>query len=111
MNNITGIIGKILKDMLVLGLTAFFTPGIKVTGGLIGTLFIAAIVMALISHLLINVLGLGKSKGARGGVSFLVSALIIYLTGKFASGFDVTIIGALIGAFVIGFVDSLFAKH
>ena len=102
--DIMGLIVRLIVSMVVVGLTNVLVPGMSNRGGLLN-LAIIAIVIAVIQHLLASFLGLSKSgKGASG---FLVMALVLYLSGMFISGYDVSILGALIGGIVYGLVSSV----
>lgn len=108
--NMIDFIKRLVIAMIVLGITAFITPGMSVSGGIIATLFVAALAVAIIDYLLSVVLGLGG--GPRGGIiSFLVSALVFWLAGRVVSGFDVTVVGALIGALVYGLINGLIGRE
>ena len=103
----TGIVGLILRlvvSMIVVAVTTFLVPGMSNSGGF-GTLAIAAIVIAIVQHILASVFGL--SRAAKGLSGFLVTALILFLAGKFVSGFNVSVIGALIGGLLFGVVDAI----
>ena len=52
-------------------------------------------------------MGREVSPYARGIVGFIVSAAVIYLTQFFVPGLRVTLLGALLGALVIGIIDLL----
>ncbi len=100
-----GLIMRIIVAMLVVGITALLTPGIRITGGLLGTLFFAALAIAIINYILISVFKLGA--GPNGAAGFILTAVILYLVGQVVSGFNVTVIGALIGALVYGIASAL----
>lgn len=102
--NIVGLIMRLILSMIVVGLTNIIVPGMSNKGGF-WNLAIIAIVIALIQHF-ISILT-GKSKAANGVSGFITMALVLYLAGKFVSGFQVSILGALIGGLVYGLVDSL----
>lgn len=97
---------KIVVSAIVLGIAAFLTPGFSISGGF-GTLFIAAVVVGLMSWGAHQFIGVKASPFGAGAAGFLVTALILYLTKYIVSGFTISIIGALLGAFVLGLVDML----
>lgn len=101
-----GLVIRILLGALVIGITAFFTPGFRNSGGPFA-LIIAAIVIGLLDYLVVNFTGLDASPFGKGVVGFLVTAVILYVTGMLVSGLDISVIGALIGALVMGVVESI----
>lgn len=88
---------------IVLMVVGFLVPGFAVAG--FWTAVIAAVVIALIGWGVEALFGDRLSPYNRGIVGFLVSAVVIYLTGLFVPGFRVTILGALLASLVIGIID------
>lgn len=101
--DITQILVRLIAATVVLGITAFFTPGFAITG--IGPLIVAAIVLTLLDYLLNVVAGINASPFSRGITGFIAAAVIIYATQFFVVGYSVTILGAVIGAIIFGIVD------
>lgn len=97
---------RIILSAICIMITSFFTPGMSVMGGL-GTAIVAGIVMGGLNWLLINYTDLEASPSGRGFTGFILAAIIIYLTGKFVSGFHVSLFGAIIGALILGVVNAL----
>lgn len=95
---------QILVSAIVIGIAAFFTPGFSIAGGF-GTLFIAAIVVGVLSWAAVRFLGVKASPFGAGLTGFLVSAAVLYLTRYIVDGFNISVIGALLGALVLGIVD------
>lgn len=102
---ILDLIVKIIVSAVVLGITAFFTPGFSTSG--IGTLIIAAIVIGVLNWVAVKVVGVNASPFGAGAIGFIVTALVLYLTRYFVDGYNITILGAIIGALVLGIVDAL----
>jgi uncharacterized membrane protein YvlD (DUF360 family) len=96
---------KIIVSALVLGITAFFTPGFSTSG--IGTLIVAAIVIGILNWLTVKIIGVNASPFGAGAVGFVVTAVVLYLTRYFVDGYNITIVGAIIGALVLGIVDAV----
>lgn len=96
---------KIIVSALVLGITAFFTPGFSTSG--IWTLIIAAIVIGVLNWLIVKILGVNASPFGAGALGFIVTVIVLYLTRYFVDGYDITVIGAIIGALVLGIVDAI----
>lgn len=95
---------KILVSAVVLGIAAWLTPGFSISGGF-GTLFIAAVVVGLLSWGAVKFIGVKASPFGAGASGFLLTAVILYLTRYIVDGFSISIIGALLGALVLGIVD------
>lgn len=103
--DITQILVRLIAAAVVLGITAFFTPGFTIAG--IGPLIVAAIVLAVLDYLLNVMTGISASPFGRGLTGFIAAAVIIYATQFFVVGYSVTILGAIIGAVIFGIVDYL----
>ncbi|MFW6270903.1 MAG: phage holin family protein, partial [Bacillota bacterium] len=67
----------------------------------------AAAVIAILGYLIEAVMGEGVSPQNRGLIGFIISAVVIYAAQYFISALTVTVIGALIAAFVIGLIDAV----
>jgi uncharacterized membrane protein YvlD (DUF360 family) len=66
---------------------------------------LAALVIAGIGYLIEAAIGRNVSPFGRGIVGFLVSAAVIYVTQFIVPTLRVTLLGALIAAFIIGLID------
>lgn len=97
---------RFIVSALVLLVVAWLLPGISVSG-FWGAL-IAAAVIALIGWAVEKVMGKNISPRSRGIVGFITAAVVIYLTQFIIPNYlDVSIIGSLLAAFVIGLVDAV----
>ena len=105
--NNTSTIGQIairlVVSAIVLGITAFFTPGFQINS--IWTLAIAAIVLTVMDYLIVKFTGLEASPFGKGFVGFILSAVILYFTQYFVAGYSISWIAAIIGALIYGIVD------
>ncbi|ADG83299.1 hypothetical protein Tfer_2555 [Thermincola ferriacetica] len=100
-----GFIVRFIVSGLVLLLVAALLPGIKVAG-FTGAL-IAAAVIAIIGFLIERIMGDKISPQGRGIVGFITSAVVIYLAQYIVPAYlSVSIIGALLTAFVVGLIDA-----
>lgn len=105
MNNVLGTVVRFVVSALVLMLVAWLLPGIKVAG-FTGAL-IAAIVIAIIGYLIELALGDRISPRSRGIVGFAVAAVVIYVAQYIIPAYlSVSLVGALLAAFVIGLIDA-----
>lgn len=100
-----GFIVRFIVSALVLMLVAAILPGISVRG-FTGAL-IAAAVIAILGYVVEKLMGDKVSPQNRGLVGFITAAVVIYLA-KFIipTYLSVSIIGALLAAFVIGIIDA-----
>ncbi len=94
-----------LVGAVVLAVTAFLTPGFTISG--IWPLLIAAAVIAVLDYLIQRILGVDATPFGRGLTGFIVAAVIIYVVKFFVAGYDVTILGAILGAVVYGIINLL----
>ena len=94
-----------LVGAIVLAVTAFLTPGFTISG--IWPLIIAAAVIAILDYIVEMILGVDATPFGRGLTGFIVSAVIIYVVQYFVAGYDVTILGAILGALVYGIINLL----
>ncbi len=100
-----GFIVRFIVSALVLLLVAAVLPGIRIAG-FTGAL-IAAAVIAILGYIAERLLGDRVSPQSRGLVGFITSAVVIYLAKFIIPAYlSVSIIGALLAAFVIGIIDA-----
>lgn len=95
---------KVLVSGLAILLTSALSIGIQTDG--YTTAILAALVIGILDWAINKFTGVDASPFGRGAVGFIVAALILFITGRIVDGFNVTIIGALVGAIVLGIVDS-----
>ncbi|HOJ79301.1 MAG TPA: phage holin family protein [Clostridiales bacterium] len=94
-----------LVGAIVLAVTAFLTPGFTISG--IWPLIIAAAVIAILDYIVEMILGVDATPFGRGLTGFIVSAVIIYVVKFFVAGYNVTVLGAILGAVVYGIINLL----
>lgn len=95
---------RFIVSVLVLMGVGYVVPGFDVMG--ITTATIAALVITALGYLIEVVMGEKVSPYGRGIVGFIVSAIVIYVTQFVVPGMEVTMIGALLAALVIGIIDT-----
>ena len=96
------IAGRLITAAIVLAITAFFTPGFSINN--IWTLAAATVVLAVMDYLIVKFTGLHASSFGKGFVGFVLSAVILYVTQYFVSGYNISWMAAIIGALVYGVV-------
>lgn len=94
-----------LVGAVVLAVTAFLTPGFTITG--IWPLIIAAAVIAVLDYLIQKMFGVDATPFGRGITGFIVAAIIIYVVKFIVPGYNVTLLGAILGALVYGVINLL----
>ena len=104
--NWLGAIIRFVVSALVLIVVSWLSPGFVVYGGFTGAL-IAAAVIAVLGYIAEVLLGERITPQSRGLVGFITAAVVIYLAQFIIPAFlTVSIIGALISAFIIGLIDA-----
>jgi uncharacterized membrane protein YvlD (DUF360 family) len=94
---------RFIVAAIVLMVVSYITPGF--TGLSFWHALLAAILVAAIGFGLESLFGRNISPYARGGVGFVVSAVIFYLLQFMIPGLNVTVLGALIAAAIVGIID------
>ena len=101
-----GVIIRFVVSALVLIVVSWLSPGCVVRGGFVGA-FIAAVVIAVLGYVAEALLGDRISPQSRGLVGFITAAVVIYLAQFIIPNMlSVSIVGALISAFIIGLIDA-----
>ncbi len=102
-----GLIVRFVVSALVLLAVSWLSPGFVVSGGFTGAL-IAAVVIAVLGYIAESLLGDKVSPQRRGIVGFVTAAVVIYLAQFIIPNLlNVSILGALISAFIIGLIDAV----
>ena len=96
-------LGRLVTAAVVLGITAFFTPGFQISN--IWSLIVATLVLTVIDFLIAKFTGLKASPFGKGVVGFVLSAVLLYVTQFFVAGYVISWIAAIIGALIYGVVD------
>ena len=102
-NTVWQVIGRLITAAIVLGITAFFTPGFSINN--IWALAAATIVLTVIDYLITKFTGLHASSFGKGFVGFVLAAVVLYVTQYFVAGYAISWMSAIIGALIYGVVD------
>lgn len=94
---------RFIVSALVLMFVGFLIPGFGPMSFL--NALIAAVVISVLGHLVEALFGKKISPQGRGIIGFLISALVIYLAQFIVPGLEVSIVGALVAAVIIGVID------
>jgi putative membrane protein len=87
---------------IVLLVVGYLVPGFDIHG--FATAVLSAAVISALGWIIESFIG-GVTPYGRGLIGFITTALIIYATKYIISGVHVTLIGALLGALLIGIID------
>lgn len=94
---------RFIVSALVLMFVAFIVPGFAPLT--FWHALLAALVIAALGWVIEATMGRQVSPFGRGIVGFIISALVVWATQFFVPGMQVTVLGALLAAIVIGIVD------
>ncbi len=94
---------RFIVSALVLMFVGFLIPGFGPITFL--NALIAAVVISVLGYVIEALVGKNVSPQGRGIIGFLTSAVLIYLAQYIVPDLDVTIIGALVAALIIGIID------
>lgn len=98
-----GLVVRFVVSAIVLMLVGYVLPGFSILG--FWNALLAAVVIAAIGWVIEATLGKKASPYSRGIVGFLVSAIVIWTVQFIVPNMEVSFIGALLAAFVIGIID------
>ena len=103
MGTVGQIIGRFIVAAIILGITAFFTPGFSINN--IWSLAISAIVLTVMDYLIVKFTGLHAMAFGKGFVGFVLAVVVLYATQFFVSGYSISWMAAIIGALIYGIID------
>jgi uncharacterized membrane protein YvlD (DUF360 family) len=94
---------RFIVSALVLMFVGFLVPGFGPLSFV--NALIAAVVISVLGYAIEALFGKNLSPQGRGIIGFLTSAVVIYLSQFIVRDLDVTILGALAAALIIGIID------
>ena len=97
------LVGRFIVAAIILGITAFFTPGFSINN--LWSLAIAAVVLTVMDYLIIKFTGLHAIAFGKGFVGFVLAVIVLYATQFFVTGYSISWMGAIIGALIYGVID------
>lgn len=103
MGMIGQIFGRLVAAAIILGVTAFFTPGFTINN--FWSLALAAIVLTVMDYLIVKFTGLQAMAFGKGFVGFVLAVVILYATQFFVAGYSISWMSAIIGALIYGIID------
>ena len=96
-------IGRLITSILVLGVTAFFTPGFTVSS--VWILALAVIVLSVVDFLVDNFSRLYYHPFVKFIIGFILSGIALFLVQYFVIGYMISLLSIFLGALVYGLVD------
>ena len=103
MGTLGQLLGRFVVAAIILGITAFFTPGFTINN--IWSLAISAIVLTAMDYLIVKFTGLHAMAFGKGFVGFILAVVVLYATQYFVSGYSISWMAAIIGALMYGVID------
>lgn len=97
------IIGRFVVAAIILGITAFFTPGFSINN--IWALALSALVLTVMDYLIVKFTGLHAMAFGKGFVGFVLAVIVLYATQFFVAGYSISWLSAIIGALIYGVID------
>lgn len=97
------ILGRFVASVVILAITAFFTPGFSINN--IWSLALAAVVLTVMDYLIVKFTGLHAVAFGKGFVGFVLAVVVLYVTQYFVVGYSISWMAAIIGALIYGIID------
>ena len=96
-------IGRLIASVLILGITAFFTPGFTLSSIWILALFIA--ILTVVDFLIDNFTKLYYHPFIKFFIGFVLSGISLFLVQYFVIGYMLSFLSIFLGALVYGLID------
>ena len=103
MGTVGQVIGRFVVAVIILGITAFFTPNFTINNW--WALAIAAVVLSVMDYIIVKFTGLHAMAFGKGFVGFVLAVVTLYLTQFFVAGYSISWMAAIIGALIYGVID------
>ena len=97
------IVGRFVVAAIILGITAFVTPGFSINN--IWSLGLSAMVLTVMDYLIVKFTGLHAMAFGKGFVGFMLAVITLYATQFFVSGYSISWMAAIVGALIYGIID------
>jgi uncharacterized membrane protein YvlD (DUF360 family) len=105
-NSVLRWLGRFVLVAIILAITSFVTPGFSISG--MWSYLIAAVIISGLDYLVEMFIGVDASPFGKGIKGFAIAAIIIYLAQFLVPHMNVSIMGAILAAVVIGILDVVF---
>ena len=102
-NKIPQFVGRLITAIIVLGITAFFTPGF--TASSIWMVALAVLLLTVFDFVISTFTALFTHPFVKGIIGFVLCAITLYVVQYVVTGYGISWIAALLGALVYAIVD------
>lgn len=96
-------IGRLITSILILGITAFFTPGF--TASSIWILALSIGILTIVDFLIDNFSKIYFHPFIKFLIGFILSGIALFLVQYFVIGYIMSVVSIFLGALVYGLVD------
>ena len=102
-NKVPQFIGRLITAIIVLGITAFFTPGFATSS--IWIVALAVLLLTAFDFVISTFTALFTHPIVKGIIGFVLCAITLYVVQYVVTGYGISWISALLGALVYAVVD------
>ena len=102
-NKVPQFIGRLITAIIVLGITAFFTPGFATSS--IWIVVLAVLLLTAFDFVISTFTALFTHPIVKGIIGFVLCAITLYVVQYVVTGYGISWIAALLGALVYAIVD------
>lgn len=102
-NKISQFSGRLITAIIILGITAFFTPGFTMSNILV--IILAIFILTLCDFFISSFSSAFSHPLAKGIVGFVLCAITLYIVQYLVTGFAISWVSAILGALVYAIVD------
>ncbi len=102
-NKSLGFILRLIASIIVLGITAFFTPGFSTSN--LWTLVLSVIILTIVDFIIGTFTKLYYHPYIKFFIGFILSGITLYLVQYLSIGYILSIIPIILGALVYGLTD------
>ena len=102
-NKISQFVGRLITAIIVLGITAFFTPGF--TASSIWMVALAILLLTVFDFVISTFTALFTHPIVKGIIGFVLCTITLYVVQYVVTGYGISWIAALLGALVYAIVD------
>ena len=104
-NSILKIFKRLIISILILIITAFFTPNFSINN--FGSLILFSLFLSLIDTAVLSYSGFEKNKIVSFIFGSFLAIVFFYILQIFVSGFKISWISIILGSLLFGFIDYL----
>ena len=102
-NKVPQFVGRLITAIIVLGITAFFTPGFATSS--IWVVALAVLLLTAFDFVISTFTALFTHPIVKGIIGFVLCAITLYVVQYVVTGYGISWIAALLGALVYAIVD------